>query len=885
VREQPRRRRILRFWGPDLEADIDEELRFHLEMRERDFLARGLPPAAAREEALARFGDPEKVRRWLRRHDTRRQRRHRRSEIMSELIQDVRYGLRRLSQSPGFTLAVVLVLGLGIGATTAIFSVLDAALLRSLPYADPERLVAMLDLQGQDPVPASFPEVGDWGRNTEVFSGVAAYFPTSFTLTGSGEPEALSGIQMSGDMPRLLGVVPRVGRAFLPGEDARSAQRVVMLSEALWRRRFASDPHVLGRAVTLNGEPSTVIGIIPAGPRSTVPLFLALGRGVDFWVPLRLNEEVAPRGLHFLNVIGKLRPGIGLAQARERTAAFAGRLQETGVTDHGIMLRNLAETVIGDSRPLLLSLAGAVGMVLLIACTNIANLLLARAAMRRREIAVRLALGATRGRVLRQLLVESVLLAVLGGLAGIFVALGSLAGLRILGAFAALPRLNEAGMDARVLGFGLALSVVTGLLFGMVPAFRASRGDLAEVLKAGARGSAGGPASDRLRAGLIIAEVALSFALLVGAGLLIRSLDRLLNVDKGFRAEGVASAYLDLPRTSYAEKSRQAMFFRALRERLAALPGVRGAAFASSLPFGGGANGGFTIEGRTFPPDAQPAAEKRIVSPGYFEVLRTPVAAGRAFDDRDAAGAPAVVIVNQALARRYFSGESALGKRIDFGWETTGVQEIVGVVADVREHELSQPAAPAIYIPHAQRPEPGMFVLVRTTAEDPMRIVPSLRSAVSALDRSQALSDVYALEDLIAIGLAGRRLAMSLFGAFSVLALALAAMGLYAVISYSVLQRRQELGIRMALGARAGQIAQLILGQGLVLIAIGAGLGALAALWLGRFLAALVFGVGTADPTTFLGVGLVLLATSMLASLIPALRASRVDPASVLRSQ
>jgi predicted permease len=885
VREQPRWRRILRFWGPDLEADIEDELRFHLEMRERDFLAQGLPPAAAREEALARFGDPEEVRRWLRRHDTRRQRRHRRSEIVSELIQDVRYGMRRLLQSLGFTLAVVLVLGLGIGATTAIFSVLDAALLRSLPYADPERLVAMLDLQGQDAAPASFPEVVDWQRDTEVFSGVAAYFPTSSTLTGQGEPEALSGIRMSGDLPRLLGVVPRAGRAFAPGEDARNAPRVVMLSAALWRRRFHSDPRVIGRAVTLGGEPFTVIGIIPAGPRSTVPLFLSLGRGVDFWAPLRLDDEVAPRGLHFLNVVGKLRPGISLAQAQERTAAYAGRLAGTGVTDHGIVLRRLAEVVIGDSRPLLLSLAGAVGMVLLIACTNIANLLLARAAVRRREIAIRLALGATRGRILRQLLVESVLLAVFGGLAGIIVALGSLAGLRALGAFAALPRLDEAGVDTRVLGFALAVSVLTGLLFGLVPALRASRGDLAEVLKAGARGTAGGPAGDRLRAGLIIAEVALSFALLVGAGLLIRSLDRLRNVDKGFEAEGVASAFLDLPRTRYTEKSRQAAFFHTLRERLVALPGVRSAAFASSLPFGGGANGGIEIEGRTFPPDAQPVAEKRIVSPGYFDVLRTPVAAGRAFDARDGAGAPAVVIVNQAFARRYFPGESALGKRIDFAWETTGMQEIVGVVADVRERELSQPAAPAVYIPHAQRPEPGMFVLVRTAADDPLTIVPSVRSAVFAIDRSQALSDVYSLEDLIAIGLAGRRLAMSLFGAFSVLALALAAMGLYAVISYSVLQRRQELGIRMALGARAAQVAQLVLGQGLLLIAIGAGLGALAALWLGRFLAALVFGVGTTDPMTFLGVGLVLLATSLLASLIPALRASRVDPASVLRSQ
>ena len=886
MREQPRWRRLLRFWGPDIEADIDDEIRFHLEMRERDFLARGLPPPAAREAAVEVFGEPEKVRRWLRQHDVRQLRRHRRSETVSDLILDVRYAIRRLWQSPAFTMAVVVMLALGIGATTAIFSVLDAALIRPLPYAAPERLVAIEDFQGQEANPVSFPEFLDWRSQTEVFSGVGAHFQTTLTLTGAGEPEALRGARMSADLPRILGVVPRAGRLFVAGEDARSATRVVMLGEALWRRRFGANPRLVGQSITLEDQPYTVIGIFPAGRRATLPHALANGEVVDFWVPLRLDEKVAPRRLHFLTVIGSLRPGLSLAQARGRMATFARRLQETGVTRHGIRLTGLASVVIGDSRPLFVSLAGAVGMLLLIACTNVANLLLARAAVRRREIAIRLALGATRGRIVRQLLVESVLLAVLGGSAGVFLALASLAGLRTLGTLgrSALPRLGEAAVDGRVLGFALVLSVLTGLLFGLVPALRASRGDLSAVLKVGERGAAGGPASDRLRAGLIVAEVALSFALLVGAGLLIRSLGRLLAVDKGFDAEGVVSFLVDLPQIRYAEAPRQAAFFRDLRERLVNLPGVQSAALVSSLPLDGGANGGVGIEGRTYPPDAQPAATKKMASPGYFDVLRIRVLAGRAFTDADVAGAPQVVVVNQAFAKSYFPGESPLGKRVDFSWDTKGLQQIVGVVADVREQELNQPAEPTIYIPLAQRSDSGMYAVVRTAGE-PMRMVPSLRRAVFAVEPQQAITEVRPLQEVVSNRLAARRLAMSLFGAFSAIALVLAAMGLYAVISYSVVQRRQDIGIRMALGARTADVARSVLVKGLVLIAAGAMAGALASLWLGRFLAGMVFGVGTVDPATYAGVGLLLVATSVVASTVPALRAARLDPARVLRTQ
>jgi predicted permease len=503
--------------------------------------------------------------------------------------------------------------------------------------------------------------------------------------------------------------------------------------------------------------------------------------------------------------------------------------------------------------------------------------------VRRREIAIRAALGAPRGRLVRQLLAESLLLALLGGGCGVLVAWASVAGLQALGP-STMPRLAEITVDVRLLGFALAVSLTTGLLFGLFPALRASRADLGEVMKEGARGTAGGPARDRLRSTLIVAEIALSFALLVGAGLLLRSLDRLLEVDKGFDAHGVIIGSLSLPSSRYPEAHQQAAFYGELRERVKALPGVEATACVTNLPLLGGVNGTIAIEGREFPRNAQPSAEKRIASPGYFDVLRTPVLSGRPFQERDVAGAPPVVVVNQAFAERYFPGESALGKRVDFSWDTTGMQEIVGVVANVREQALHQPAGPTIYIPLAQRPASWSYLIVRAQG-DPLRLAPALRRTVASLDRNLPISDVRTLEDVVATALAERRLAMALFGVFSVLSLVLAALGLYTLISYMVVQRRQEIGIRMALGARAEQVVRSVLGPGLTLIVAGVICGAVAALWLGRFLAGLVFGVGTTDPVTFGGVALLLATTALLASMIPALRAAHVDPASVLRGE
>ena len=885
MREIPRWRRYLRFWGPDLKADIEDEIGFHLEMRERDFREAGLPSREAREEAIARFGDPESVRRWLYRHDLRRHKNERRIEIMGEWLQDVRYGLRRLFATPGFTLAVVAILGLGIGVTTAIVSVLDAALLRPLPYPDPERLVSVSDVQNGEVIDvASYAEYLDWRRDDGIFSDLGAYFSSSSTLTGAGEPETLQTVRMSANLPRLLGVTPRLGRAFAPGEEARSAPRVAMLSESLWRRRFGADPKVLGRAITLEGDPYTVIGVVPVdGFRSIVPTQLATAQRVDLWLPLRLNDEVAPRGVHFLDVVGRLRPGLAFALAEERLESLAARLRQSAVTEHGIRLDALEGRVIGDSRPMLVALAGAAGMVLLIACTNVANLLLARASARRREVAILAAIGAGRARIVRQLLVESLLLAVLGGASGVLLAHLGVFGLRTVGP-ASLPRLAGASVDGRMLAFALGLSLFTGVLFGLLPALRASRPDLAEVIKVGGRGTVGGPSRDRFRVALVVTEVALSFALLIGAGLLARSLVRLLAVEKGFETEHVVSAYLSLPFSRYPEAREQTAFFREVRERLLALPGVRSAALANNPPLTGGSNGGIGIAGRTFTAESPSFSWKRIVSPGYFETLGTPIVSGRAIDERDVAGAPQVAVVNEAFARRYFPGENPLGKRVDFSWDTTGYQEIVGVVRDAREQALHRPADPAIYVPLAQRAESALYVLVR--ASGPVAgMIPEMRQAVASIDRDRAIAQVETLDAVLDRTLTQRRLAMSLFGVFSGLALLLAAVGLYAVISYSVQQRRREIGIRLALGARAEQVAGAVVRRGVVLIAVGMVVGGLAALGLGRFLASLVYGVGTADPTTFLSVGGLLIGTAIVASLVPALRAARVDPVNVLRGE
>ena len=882
----PRVRRLFRLpvHQPErLEPDVREEIAFHIEQRTAQLIARGVPPERAHAEAVRRFGRMDEAHAGIHRSAQRREEKVRLRQRLDSLRLDLRYTLRAIRTSPGFTGIIVLTLGLGIGANTAIFSVVDAVLLRPLPYPAPERLVVVGDAQGGDDIlPASYPEFVDWrSRSTEIFTAVGAYFSTELTLSGGDEPEMLDGARVSSSMPEILGVTPLRGRWFRPDEEPRGGERVVLISEELWSRRFGRDPSLIGRSLTLSGNPYTVIGVMPSGGRSVLPGDLVTGRRRDFWIPLRLDTDVAPRGLHFMTVIGRLRTDITLDAARSRMGGVADQLKKDGVTKHGIELVSASDRIVGPIRTRLILLLGAVGLVLLIACANVANLLLGRAAARHRETAVRIALGAGRTRVAGQLILESVLRALLGGALGIAIAYGALALAR--GWLPSrLPRAGDIALDERVLLFALAISIATGLLFGVYPALRAAHQDAGTALREGSRGLSAGLGRDRVRIALVVAEVALSFVLLANAGLLLRSFGRLTSVETGFDAERTLVALVLLPQSRYADSTRQISFFDALLERAATIPGVRKVALTSSLPVEGGINGGFSIEGVTFPDSAEPMVEKRVVSANYFDMLGAPIVSGRNFTERDRLGSPGVMIVNESFARKWFPDGRVVGRRVAFSWGTEGMQTVIGVVADIREGALDAPPAPAMYVPLAQRPNDAMNVVMRTSGE-PLDAAPALRRVMLGLDRDLALTQVRTLADVLSSGVAGPRLSATLLGIFSMLALFLAAIGLYGVISFSVVQRTREIGIRSALGAGRGNILRLVLGQGFLLVLLGLLAGVGLALASGRLVASQLFGVAPNDPGTLSAVAAILVLVAMLAATIPALRATRIDPLVALR--
>ncbi len=804
------------------------------------------------------------------------------SAWLSSLRQDARFALRQLLRERSLTTTTVLVLALGIGATTAIYSMADVVLLHPLPYASADRLLALNDEQnGRDITPASFPEVEEWSAHARAagLSGVGAYASASASLTGDGEPVLLSGYRISANLPRLLGITPLRGRVFRADEEPPSAERVVMLGESFWRRRFGGDPHILGRVLTLGGNPSVVVGIIPAGAR--LPAEFAHPSDADFWMPLRLDETIAPRGLHFLDAVGRLGPGTTLAAAQSRMAAEIASIRTGDDSKHGIRMALLGDAVMRGVRPIVALLIATVVTLLVIACANVANLLLARAAARRHELGLRVALGASRARLASQLLTESVLRALVGGALGIGLAYAAIgAAHRFLPL--QLPRFADVRVDARVLAAALVISMLTGILFGLVPAVRSVRFGVAGSLRVSGRGVIGSAGRDWVRASLVVAEVALSFVLLVAAGLLLRSFDRLQQVPLGFDPQHLVSAYISLPPSAYPDSTRQVAFFDDLLARMRTVPGVQGAAITSSLPVEGGVNGGFTIEGHPFPPNEGPVAEKRIVSANYFRVLGARLIAGRTFDERDVWGAPTVMIVNESFARRWFANESAIGKRVGFDWGLDGVQTIVGVVADMKEDGLDQPPRPAMYVTFAQRAVDGAYLVVRSHS-DPLTLVPAIRREVLAIDPARPIDEARTLDDVVTSGLAGTRVSTSLVTLFSAVALVLAAIGLYGVISYAVVQRTPEIGVRMALGARRGHVLALVLRQGLGLLAIGLVAGALGALAAGRLLESQLFGVHSTDGPTFAAVAMVLGAVAAIATAIPALRASRVDPLIALR--
>ena len=878
-------RRLFRPAAVNVGRELDDELAFHLEALVQDLIAAGMNRDAARAEAARRFGAVSEIRDVCLTIDRRRVRRLALQEYVAMIRQDLHYVVRAVRNAPGFTAVVTLTLALGVGATTAMYSVLDAVALRPLAYAQSDRMVMMYDVQRDpaDALPASYPEFLDWrAHSSSALAEVASVIGHGEILSGTGDAEQLIGAQSSWNLPAMLGLRPLIGRLFRSDEEGPGRNGVVILSEALWRRTFGGDPHVVGRTITLTGKPYVVIGVVPDGARAVIPdrWHVAAGKEADFWIPLDFTVTKEPRDLHMMTVVGRLRSDVTAAQAAQRIAVMAAGLENEHVTTHAVRIVPLTSAVVGTLRQPLELMFAAVGLLLAIACANIANLLLARTASRRREFAVRAALGAGRERLLTLLFVESLARALLGGACGVGLAFLAIeAAHRWLGA--AVPRMSEVTLSAGALLVALACSIVAGVCFGTVPALRASGVDLLGALRDGARGAVG--TRDGARRSLIVCEVALSFVLLAGAGLLTRSFVKLMNVPMGFDARGLVATDRWLPHARYADSLSQIAFWTRYRNALES-HGAAQVTFSSSLPIAGGTNGDVPIEGKTFGENNTPVAEKRIVAYNYFNVLRARIARGRGFTQGDRLGTQPVVVVNEAFVKHFLPGEDPIGKRVGFGWGIDGFQTIVGVVADVREGSLDAEPPPAIYISDAQRASNNSYVIVRAAA--PLASTTTLiRDALRGVDTTLPMLEVRSFDDILLATVQQRRVIMWLLAAFAVAALALASVGVYGVISYSVTQRTRELGIRAALGAARGALMRLILTESIGVVAAGVAIGALTASVSDRLIASQLFGVGTGDPVVFLGGAALLLAVAGIASAVPARRATRADPLDALRSE
>ncbi len=857
----------------EVEQELDEELRFHIEQQTEQNIRLGMNPEEARYAARKAFGGVEQAK--------ERSRDARGVRWLEDLWQDLRYGARMLLKKPGFTLIAVVTLALGIGANTAIFSVVNAVLIRPLPYQEPDRLVILNEIPpggGQFSIaPGNF---ADWRDQSGSFVGMAAFRGMSLNLTGDGEAERLRGQRLSANCFALLGVKPALGRGFLPEEDQPEHNQVVMLSHGLWQRRFGGRPDLVGKMLTLDGNGYTVIGIMPSDFR-----FFA---DTEVWIPLALTlQERASHDKHDFSAIARLKPNVSLEQAQAEMSALAGRLAAQypkSNADWGIRLTSLRDWVVGPLQPVLLALLGAVVFVLLIACANVANLLLARSAARQKEVAIRAALGASRLRVARQLLTESLLLGVVGGVIGLLLAVW---GVHLLSSLTpAGLGVETVAIDGRALGFTFMISVLTGLLFGLAPAMQATSPNLTESLKEGGRSGSEGGGRNRTRSLLVIAEVALSLVLLIGAGLMIKSFTRLFQVNPGFQSKGLLTMQFFLPKSKYSERTNQAAFFQQLTEKITTLPGVASVGAASTLPFKIDEVQEFIIGGRPpITPGKEPSANYYAVNADYFRAMEVPLLKGRVFTERDTKEAPRVVIINESLARRFFPHEDPIGKRMDISKGGFGTwREIVGVVGDVKHYSLDSKTTVQIYEPYLQVPYPAMNLAVRTTG-DPAGIAAAIRSQVAAMDKDQPVANIKTMERIVSDSVTRQRFSALLFALFAGVALMLAAVGIYGVMSYYVTQRTREIGIRMVLGAERRDVLKLVVGKGMVLALSGVMIGLAAAFALTRLMSKLLFGISATDPATFAAISLLLASVALLACWIPARRATKVDPLVALKHE
>jgi putative ABC transport system permease protein len=800
------------------------------------------------------------------------------------MLTEIRYAVRLMLRSPGFTLVTIVTLAIGIGASTAIFTLVNAALLRPLPYREPDRLVGVWErnvARGRDRNVVAASNFLRWRERSRTFAGMAAVATDSVTLAGQGEPEALRIQEVSAALFRVLGVEAATGRTFLDEEDRPEPDRL-LISHRLWQRKFGADEAVLGRAVQIDGDPWTIVGVMP-------PEFSILDRDVDLWRPLGLSAAAwEPQG-RSLRVVARIGDGVSLEEAQSEMEALAAALtQEFPDFNAGwsVTVVPLAEQVAGSVRPALLVLLGAVACLVLIGAANIASLLLTRATGRQREFAVRSALGASQRRLVRQLLVESLVLALAGGGAGLLVAVWATDILaRVASEQLALPSTATIGVDGRVLVFALAVSGLTGLVFGMVPALAASRPQLVDTLKEAGRSSSGSRTA-RARKLFVVVEVALAFVLLAGAGLMIRSLNSLLRTDPGFRADQVLTMRVVLPSSQYPEEHRRVAFFQSLAENLERHPAFEAAGAVSFLPMTGLASRTrFWITDRPEPPAAEkPGTEVRVVSHQYFKAMGIPLVRGRLFDQREAQEAPRVLIVNETLARQYWPDEDPIGKRISISWDEVPFDTIVGVVGDVKHDALDGAPTPMVYWPHTRVGYTGMTVVMKT-AGDPMALAGTAVGEVRALDRNQSVSGVRAMDEVLARSMARRRLIMRLLAGFAGVALLLAGLGIYGVMAYAMTERRYELGVRIALGAEPKRLIAMVVRQGLALAAVGIAAGLVTAAAVTRFLGSLLFDVSATDPLTFGAIGVLAAGVAILASYLPARRALRLDPMIALRSE